>query len=95
MLTVNSTNDTAEYTYWVYFNITDNTLIYSDGSTPEVILSVTDPIGNEVTSIEGLTYGTYNGVTGFDVTTKKGIFTIATNYPITSNSSTNATEQTT
>ena len=94
MLTANSTNDTAEYTYLVYFNITNNTLVYSDGSTPEVILSVTDPNGNEVTSIDGLSYGNYNGVNGFDVTTQNGIFTIATNYSIVSNSSTTITEQT-
>ena len=94
ILTANSTNNTAEYTYWVYFTISNNTFIYSDGSTPEIILTVTDPDGNPVTNIEGLTYGTFNGVAGFDITTQNGTFAIASDYAITSNSSTQATEQT-
>ena len=94
ILTANSTNNTAEYSYWVYFTISNNTFIYSDGSTPEIILTVTDPDGNPVTNIEGLTYGTFNGVAGFDITTQNGTFVIASDYVITSNSSTQATEQT-
>ena len=94
ILTANSTNNTAEYSYWVYFTISNNTFIYSDGSTPEIILTVTDPDGNPVTNIEGLTYGTFNGVAGFDITTQNGTFVIASDYAITSNSSTQATEQT-
>ena len=94
ILTANSTNNTAEYSYWVYFTISNNTFIYSDGSTPEIILTVTDPDGNPVTNIEGLTYGTFNGVAGFDITTQNGTFAIASDYAIASNSSTQATEQT-
>ena len=94
VLLANSTNETANYSYWVYFTISSNTFIYSDGSTPEIILTVTDPEGNPVTNIDGLTYGTYNGVAGFDVTTKYGMFTVASDYAITANSSTTATEQT-
>ena len=94
ILTANSTNNTAEYSYWVYFTISNNTFIYSDGSTPEIILTVTDPDGNPVTNIEDLTYGTFNGVAGFDITTQNGTFAIASDYAITSNSSTQATEQT-
>ena len=93
-LLANSTNNTAEYPYWVYFTISNNTFIYSDGSTPEIILTVTDPEGNPVTNIEGLTYGTFNGVAGFDITTQNGKFAVANGYTITSNSSTDATEQT-
>ena len=93
-LLANSTNETAEYSYWVYFTISNNTFIYSDGSTPEIILTVTDPTGNPVTNIDGLTYGTYNGVAGFDVTTANGVFAVASDYAITSSSSTTATEQT-
>ena len=93
-LLANSTNSTAEYPYWVYFTISNNTFVYSDGSTPEIILTVTDPEGNPVTNIDGLTYGTFNGVAGFDVTTQNGTFTVANGYTITSNSSTTATEQT-
>ena len=93
-LLANSTNNTAEYPYWVYFTISNNTFVYSDGSTPEIILTVTDPEGNPVTNIDGLTYGTFNGVAGFDVTAQNGKFIVANGYTITSNSSTDATEQT-
>ena len=91
-LLANSTNDTAEYSYYVYFTISNNTFTYTDGSTPEIILTVTGPDGNPVTNIEGLTYGTFNGVAGFDVTTQNGKFTVASNYAITASSSTDATE---
>ena len=93
-LLANSTNNTAEYPYWVYFTISNNTFVYSDGSTPEIILTVTDPEGNPVTNIDGLTYGTFNGVAGFDVTAQNGKFIVANGYTIISNSSTDATEQT-
>ena len=93
-LLANETNNTAEYNYWVYFTISNNTFIYSDGSTPEIILTITDPEGNPVTNIEGLTYGTFNGVSGFDITTQNGTFAIANGYTITSNSSTEETNQT-
>ena len=93
-LLANTTNNTAEHTYFVYFNIPTNTFVYSDGSTPEIILTITDPNGSEVTNIDGLTYGTFNGVSGFDITTKSGVFTVANSYAITSNSSETATTQT-
>lgn len=93
LLKANSTKKTATYNYYVYFQIASNTFTYSDGSTPEIILTVTNPNGDEVTSIDGLTYGTFNGVSGFDITTKKGLFNIANNHEITSNSSTTYTTQ--
>ena len=93
LLKANSTKKTATYNYYVYFQIASNTFTYSDGSTPEIILTVTNPNGDEVTSIDGLTYGTFNGVSGFDVTTKSGLFNIANNHEITSNSSTSYTTQ--
>ena len=91
-LKANSTKKTANYNYYLYLQITSNTFKYSDGTTPEIILTITDPNGNEITSLDNLTYGTYNGVSGFDVTTKTGLFAIANNYEITSNSSTTYTE---
>ena len=91
-LKANSTKKTANYNYYLYLQITNNTFKYSDGTTPEIILTITDPSGNEITSLNNLTYGTYNGVSGFDVTTKTGLFAIANNYEITSNSSTTYTE---
>ena len=90
-LIANSTNNTAEESYYVYFNITENTLTYT-GDNPEVILTVFQD-GTEITNIDGLTYGTYNGVAGFDVTTASGLYTVASDYAITSNSSTDATIQ--
>ena len=93
LLKANSTKKTATYNYYVYFQIKSNTFKYSDGSTPEIILTVTSPNGDEITSIDGLTYGTFNGVSGFDVTTKSGLFNIANNHEITSNSSTTYTTQ--
>ena len=91
-LLANSTNNTAEYGYYVYFKISNNTFIYSDGSTPEIILTVKQG-ENEITNIEGLTYGTFSGVSGFDITTAEGLFNVASSYSITSNSSTSATVQ--
>ena len=93
LLKANSTKKSATYNYYVYFQIASNTFTYSDGSTPEIILTVTSPNGDEITSIDGLTYGTFNGVSGFDITTKKGLFNIANNHEITSNSSTAYTTQ--
>ena len=93
LLKANSTKNTATFNYYVYFQIKSNTFTYSDGSTPEIILTVTNPNGDEITSIDGLTYGTFNGVSGFDITTKKGLFNIANNHEITSNSSTSYTTQ--
>lgn len=91
-LKANSTTNKASYNYKVYFKISDNNFVYSDGITPEIILSVTDNDNNPITNIGGLTYGTFNGVEGFDVTTANGMFVVA-NPIITSESSTNATVQ--
>ena len=91
-LLANTTNDTAEYGYYVYFKISNNSFIYSDGSTPEIILTVKQG-ENVITNIEGLTYGTFSGVSGFDITTAEGLFNVASSYSITSNSSTDATVQ--
>ena len=91
-LLANTTNDTAEYGYYVYFKISNNSFIYSDGSTPEIILTVKQG-ENVITNIEGLTYGTFSGVSGFDITTASGLFNVASSYSITSNSSTDATVQ--
>lgn len=63
----------VSYDYHVYLRLTNNTFVYSDGTTPEILISVTGPSG-EVTAINNLNYGTYNGVSGFDITTKNGLF---------------------
>jgi len=71
-----STTASATYYYDISINVEANEFTYSiDSTTPELLLKVTDPDGNEVTSISGLTY--YSSVTdregnthsGFDITT--------------------------
>ena len=102
-LKANNTTNTANYTYYVYFKINSNGFTYTtDDQKPEILLTITNPAGQAVTSIEGLTYksnvttttssGTQT-VSGFDITNKTGIFAIASSYPITSNSSTSFTTQ--
>ena len=91
-LTANSTNNTATYTYYVYFKINNNNYVYTTADQkPEIILTVTDPTGQPVISIDGLTYNQELG--GFDITTANGIFAVASEYTITSNSSVTPTTQ--
>ena len=91
-LTANSTNNTATYTYYVYFKINNNNYVYTTADQkPEIILTVTDPTGQPVTSIDGLTYNQELG--GFDITTANGTFAVASEYTITSNSSVKPTTQ--
>lgn len=83
----------ASTTYYVGVKINTNTFQYSSGTTPELILSITDPEGNVITTMEGLNYTTANGVSGFDVTTQKGIFTVSDKFPIsTADSSSEVTK---
>ena len=99
MLKANSTKNTATYNYYVYFNVTTNTYVYSTSDNkPEIVLTITDPNGAEVTSINGLNYVSATNadgtvVKGFDITTYKGLLEVANNHEITSNSSTNYTNQ--
>ncbi len=96
--TLRANNDTnsATQTYNVFVLIKSNDFVYSTAptNTPEIIMTVTNPNNQAVTSINGLTYVTSGGVSGFDVTTKSGSIQIASNYSITSNSSTTPTRQT-
>ncbi len=102
LLANNSTN-TATYTYYVYFRINSNEFTYTTSdSKPEIILTVTDPAGQPVTSIDGLTYvqnvqtttsdGSTQTVSGFDITTATGTFAVASAYSITANSTTPTTQ---
>lgn len=64
--------------YYVYFQILANDFVYTtESEDAELILVITDGDGNEVTSINGLDRKTSNGVTGFDVTTKTGLFEVS------------------
>ena len=86
----------ASATYYVGVNIKNNTFTYSTtNKTAEVILTIKDENGNAVTSgVNGLTYVTSGGVSGFDVTGKTGLFNIKTDYPINTNSSSTGTTHT-
>ncbi len=88
-LTANNYTNNATRNYYVYLNITNNNFVYTtDTNETELFLSITDPLGNPVTSIAGLTSVTIDGVQGFDITTKTGLITIANNYEITTTSTT-------
>ncbi len=65
-------NNVWSPTYNVFFLIEDNTYEYSSGSTPELILTINGPSG-EVKNVDGLTYTTQGSVSGFDITTQKGL----------------------
>ena len=98
-LLANNSSNTATYTYYVYFKINSNEFTYTTSdSKPEIILTVTDPTGQPVTSIDGLTYvqnvqtttsdGSTQTVSGFDITTASGTFAVASAYSITADSTT-------
>ncbi len=99
-LIANSSKGSASGVYQVYLDITANDFIYTvNESTPELILTVTDPNGNNVTSIDGLSYKTVidastgESIVGFDITTFKGLIKIKEDEAIsTTNSTTGTTE---
>ena len=102
-LLANNSSNTATYTYYVYFKINSNEFVYTTSdSKPEILLTVTDPTGQPVTSIDGLTYvqnvqtttsdGSMQTVSGFDITTASGTFAVASAYSITANSTTPTTQ---
>ena len=100
-LLANSTNKTATYDYYVYFNIKSNNYTYTtEDYKPEIVLTITDPEGNLVielvnSDLEYVEAENADGTItkGFDITTASGLINIASLYEITSNSSTDATVQ--
>ena len=87
ILSANNATNTATKHYYVYLDIKENDFVYTtDTEEAELLLKVTSPTG-EVTTISGLDRKTSgigeNEVTGFDITTKTGLITIADNYEIT------------
>lgn len=93
-LVANTKTNTASKTYYVYFYIGKNEFDYStDTNEPEIILTIKNPSGNNITSISGLTYVTKPDVSGFDITNYQGLITIAEEYSISTTSSTTGTEQ--
>ena len=94
----NKTNEATD-NYYVYFNIENNTFKYTLGQDkPELILTVTGPDGNEVTSLPGLTHKVVQdrenkSISGFDVTTTNGLITIANKKTITATQATPSKEE--
>ena len=89
ILTANNKTNTATKNYYVYLNISENTFTYTQNeSTPELLLTIKDTSGNEITSITSLTYRTVTdgkgaSISGFDITTKSGVITLFDNREIT------------
>ena len=86
-LLANNDTNSATQTYNVYLYIQSNDFIYTTyptANTPELMLTITNPNNQAVTSLTDLTYTTSGGVSGFDITAKSGVIQIASNYTITS-----------
>ena len=92
-LTANNKTNTATERYYLYLNIENNTFTYSiNESTPEIIMTVTDSSGTEVTDISTLNHVIVTGangaqVSGYDITNKNGLITLFNNREITTTSS--------
>ena len=92
-LTANNKTNTATEHYYLYLNIENNTFTYSiNENTPEMIMTVTDSSGNEVTDISTLNHVIVTGanntqVSGYDITNKNGLITLFNNREITTTSS--------
>ena len=95
-LVASTKTNQASATYYVGVYIKSNSYVYTtSGNTPELILTIKDEKGNNVSSgVDGLTYVTSGGVSGFDVTGKKGLFNIKTDYTISTTSSSAGTTHT-
>ncbi len=91
ILTANNKTNTATDHYNLYLNISENTFTYTQNeSTPELLLTIKDTSGNEITSITSLTHKTVTdgkgaSISGFDITTKSGVITLFDNREITAN----------
>ena len=88
MLSANNKTNTATDHYYMYLNISENTFTYTqDANTPEILLTIKDASGNEITSINGLTHKTVTdgkgaSISGFDITTKTDLITLFDNREI-------------
>ena len=83
-LRANNATNSATSNYNLYLNIEVNDFVYTTADeTAELILTITDPNGNEVTELAGYNYVTVNGVSGFDITTVSGQVKLASKYEIT------------
>ena len=93
LLTANNKTNTATEHYYLYLNIENNSFTYSiDTSTPEIIMTIKDSSGTEVTNISTLNHVIVTGangtqVSGYDITSKSGVITLFNNREITTTSS--------
>ncbi len=84
-LTANNATNSATANYYLYLDITSNDFEYTvDSDTPELILTIEDPDGTELTSLSGYKHVEVGEVSGFDITTVNDVIKIADNYEITS-----------
>ncbi len=100
LIASSKTNEAAS-TYYAGVRINENTYTYSSGTTADVILTVKDESGENITtsSDNNLTYVTVTdasgaSISGFDITGKTGAFNIVAEHPISTTSSTIGTTQT-
>ena len=93
MLTANNKTNTATEHYYLYLKIEKNTFTYSiNTNTPEIIMTIKDSSGTEVTDISTLNHVIVTGangtqVSGYDITNKSGLITLFDNREITTTSS--------
>ncbi len=89
LLTANNETNSATEHYYLYLNIENNSFIYSiNENTPEIIMTITDSEGNEVTNIDTLSHVIVTGadnsqVSGYDITNRTGLITLLNNREIT------------
>ena len=100
LIASSKTNEAAS-TYYAGVRINENTYTYSNGTTADVILTVKDESGENITtsSDNSLSYVTVTdasgtSISGFDITGKTGAFNIVAEHPISTTSSTTGTTQT-
>ncbi len=80
LLRPNNYTNQASATYNIYLIIENNNFVYTtDNQTPEILLKVTSPTGQELENITGLVHTE----DGFDITTRTGGFLIISDYEIT------------
>ena len=85
-LTAASNMQMVAYNYFVKINIEKNDFIYTiDHNRPELLLVITDPLGNPLKSLGNLKYVESEGYQGFDITQVTGTYDIAANYEIKTN----------
>ncbi len=79
LLRPNNYTNQASATYNIYLIIENNNFEYTtENQTPEILLNVTSPTGEEIQNITGLVHTE----DGFDITTRTGGFLIISDYEI-------------